>query len=420
MARIALAAAAILALVAGSASAKTGEYSTGSINGRIGERLDRSIEVPDAGPVSYVRVSFRITTADTSALAISLVSPAGTEVPLVTNRGRGADFGSAEKSCDGLLTVVDSGMDTNPVSAGSAPFIESPYRPDGALGQLDNQDAKGRWTLRIQNSGPPATLHCFTLDISRNIPQTERAQGGDVSASLTYVERSYFFEHQQLKIVRAGHVALDAPIERVCGQCHEDRPTGLRVRDLDGGEPEVIADMYSGGAHCCLFSVILRYDPATRTYRSRVADWGNFGSKLVDLDHDGLPEFSAFDERFLYTFTAFVFSAAPIQIWSYRQGKLVDVTRRYPAAIAKDASSLWKLYLQGRGQKDADVRSYVAAYVADQYLLGRPDVATRVLDLALKRGDLGPGRSFLGTPAGPAFVALLTKDLKRWGYLRHS
>ena len=64
------------------------------------------------------------------------------------------------------------------------------------------------------------------------------------------------------------------------------------------------------------------------------------------------------------------------------------------------------------------MRAYVAAYVADQYLLGRPDEAKRVLNLALKRGDLGRGKTLLGTPAGTAFVAELTKDLRKWGYIR--
>lgn len=417
MPRLLVAAATILALVAGPASAKTNEYSTGNINARVVGQLDKSIDVPDAGPVSYVSVSFRISTPDTSTLAISLVSPAGTEVPLVTNRGHGADFGSGDRDCGGLPTLLDSDSTTNPVSTGSAPFTDGPYRPDGALGLLFNQEAKGRWTLRIRNSGPTATLHCFTLDISRNIPERLAAHRGEVSASLTYVERSVFFEHARLKIVRAGHTALDASLEQICGQCRDSRPTGLQVRDLDGGEPEVIVDLYTGGAHCCLVGVILGYDPAAKRYRSKVVDWGNFGSRLADLDHDGRPEFSAYDERFVYTFTAFVFSAAPIQIWSYRHGKLLDVTKRFPAAISADAARLWKLYLQGRGQKDVDVRTYVAAYAADQYLLGRPAEAKRVLGLALRRGDLGRGRSFLGTPAGQAFVNVLMRDLRRWGYV---
>ena len=180
----------------------------------------------------------------------------------------------------------------------------------------------------------------------------------------------------------------------------------------------MLVDLFSGGAHCCSLTLILRYDPAARRYRSTLADWGNYGSRLVDLDRDRRPEFSAYDERFVYTFTAYVFSAAPIQIWRYRQGALVDDTRNFPGLIGRDAAAIWKTYLKGRNEKDIDVRAYIAAYVADQYLLGRADEAKRVLALALGRGDLGRGQTLLGTPAGTAFVAELTKDLRRWGYIR--
>ena len=85
------------------------------------------------------------------------------------------------------------------------------------------------------------------------------------------------------------------------------------MRDLDGGEPEVLVDLYTGGAHCCSFTLILRWDAAAQRYRSTLGYWGNYGTRLVDLDHDGLPEFSAFDERFVYEYTAYVFSSAPIR-----------------------------------------------------------------------------------------------------------
>jgi hypothetical protein len=95
------------------------------------------------------------------------------------------------------------------------------------------------------------------------------------------------------------------------------------------------------------------------------------------------------------------------------QGKLVDVTRRFPALVRKDAVSLWHEYEQA--EKEIDVRAFVAAYVADQYLLGRPDEAKRALDLALRRGDLSKGPRGLGWPAGRAFVAELLRDLRKWG-----
>ena len=43
-----------------------------------------------------------------------------------------------------------------------------------------------------------------------------------------------------------------------------------------------------------------------------------------------------------------------------------------------------------------------------------------MLDLALKRGDLGRGTRLLGLPAGKAYVAALMRDLRRWGYIRSS
>jgi len=419
MRRLLLSAAVLLATTAGPAHAATRTYSTGNIDVPIGASLDRSLTVPDRGPVSFVRVSFRITTPATSSLSISLVSPLGTEVPLVSGRGSGADFGSGGRDCGGFLTVVDSDETTNPIAAGASPFTDTPYRPEGNLGSLLGEDARGRWTLRIANSGKPARLHCLTLDISRDVPQAITARKGPTTASVGFTERDFQFEKLTVKVTSPGRPALDAPIQRLgCPDCASDRPVAVKIRDLDGGAPEVLIDLYSGGAHCCMFTLILRWDAAARRYRSTLGYWGNYGSRLGDLDGDGLPEFSAFDERFVYEYSAYVFSSAPIRIWSYRGGKFVDVTRKYPALIRKSAATNLGYYQKGRGTPNADVRSYVAAYVADQYLLGDPAEGRRLLDLALKRGDLGRGTSLLGLPAGTAFVAALMRDLRRWGYTR--
>jgi hypothetical protein len=137
--------------------------------------------------------------------------------------------------------------------------------------------------------------------------------------------------------------------------------------------------------------LILRWDAGAHRYRSTFQYWGNYGRRIVDLDHDGLPEFSAFDERFLYEYSAYVFSSAPIRIVQYRRGSFVDVTRKFPAEIRKSAARNLGYYRKGR-----------------------------VLDLALKRGDLGRGKTLLGWPAGQAFVAKLMRDLKKWGYIRAS
>jgi subtilisin-like proprotein convertase family protein len=418
MRRLAAIALGLLAIGSEPAHAATKTYSTGNINAAVGATLDQALNVPDRGPVSFVRVSFRITVPDTSALAISLVSPQGTVLPLVVNRGADANFGSGEKGCGGLVTVLDSDTTSNPIASGSAPFTDGPYRAEGNLRRLYDEDARGRWRLRIANSGGAATLHCLTLDISRAVPQRLTAERGPVRASVTFQERDFLFEKLRVKVERGGRTVVDAPIQRLrCPDCGQNRPVSVRIRDLDGGEPEVLVDMYTGGAHCCSNLLVLRYDAAARTYRPTLLDFGNYGYRIVDLDHDGLPELSAFDERFLYTFTAYVFSAAPPRISQYRQGKLLDVTRRFPGEIRNSAKVLAKTVFKLPPETDVDARAYVAAYVADQYLLGRPEEARRTLDFALAHGKLYSGKEHLGTPAGRSFLAVLDKLLRQWGYV---
>jgi subtilisin-like proprotein convertase family protein len=418
--RLALVALTVLALGAVPAQSATKEYSTGNINVRVGAHLDKSLVVPDRGPVSFVRVAFRITAPDDSALAISLVSPKGTVVPLVTHRGAGADFGSDEKGCGGIATVFESDATTidRAVTAGKPPFTDNPYRAEGHLRSLHGEDAKGRWTLRIDNAGGRATLHCFTLDLSRAVPERLSAHQGAVTAIATFTERNYFYEGLRLKVVRAGRTVVDAPVQRLdCRDCQTFRPVAVKLRDLDGGEPEVLVELYTQGAHCCSVVLVLRYDGTT--YRPKLLFFGNYGYRLVDLDHDGLPEISAFDERFVYAYSAYVFSSAPPQISQYRQGRLIDVTRRFPAQMRRNAAQVGKEFLtKKRPPKDTDLRTFVAVYVADQYLLGRPEEAKRALAYALAHGFLYTRRQYLGAPAGRNFVAVLMRDLRKWGYVR--
>jgi hypothetical protein len=245
------------------------------------------------------------------------------------------------------------------------------------------------------------------------------AEGGSVVASVSYVKKNEVYKELRLKIVRAGSTVLDSPVERLgCRGCDAFRPVAVRVRDLDGGDPEVLLELNTQGAHCCTVVLALRYAPAAHTYWAKLLFFGNYGYRLADLDHDRLPEIVAFDERFVYAFSAYVFSAAPPRIWQYRQGRLLDVTRRFPDEIRRNATQVGKEFLtKRRPPKDTDLRTYVAVYVADQYLLDRPAEGKRALDYALGHGLLYSGKEHLGTPAGRNFVAVLLRDLRRWGYL---
>ena len=238
------------------------------------------------------------------------------------------------------------------------------------------------------------------------------AQSGDVSAELTARPRSeYGYADFHVKIVRAGAALLDAPAPPFffadAYLPGADRP--VTVRDLDGdAEPEVVFDLYTGGAHCCVFSVVYRYDAARTAYTGARHDWGNEGYLLRDLDGDGLPELRSGDDRFNYEFTFYAASFSPIQIWRYRGGELTDVTRSFPSMVRKDAAALWRAYARiARSAYDwSEVRGVLAAWLADRYLLGEgKDGWKRVR--AVYHGKDRNG-----------YLEHLTRFLARTGYIR--
>jgi subtilisin-like proprotein convertase family protein len=406
---------------AATSGAATKTYSTGTIAAPIpaGGTLERTLNVPDAGPVSFVRVSLRIEHPRASELSVTLVSPEGISIPLAVHRGgTGADLGEGERGCGGQLAVFEDG-DAAPSSAAEAPFVDGPYRPEEPFSNLNGSEARGRWTLRVADDpgGHAGTLLCWEMDVSRDVVQTVQRERGFVRATLAYRERDFEIYDARLKIVRGGRAALDVPLGRYgCGSCPSWRPLQLYVRDLDGGEPEVIFDGYTGGAHCCVYSDVYRYDADRRAYRLTRHLWGNYGYGFADYDGDGRPELQANDERFLYQFTAYVYSAAPIQIWHYDAGRLVDVTRKFPRVVARQAADLWRTYLGERDDPDGDVRGVLAAYLADEYLLGRGPQGLKQAEAAVKRGDAGRGKMLYGTPADGSYLKALLAFLKKTGY----
>jgi hypothetical protein len=160
----------------------------------------------------------------------------------------------------------------------------------------------------------------------------------------------------------------------------------LALRDLDGdGEPEAVLDLFWGGAHCCFWSDVYRYDSAT--YRLAHHFWGDAFYRVVDVNGDSRPEFVSGDYRFAYAFSAFAFSVFPIQIWSYQSGRFLDVTHRYPARIRGDVARTWRQYLRLR-RAHYETESAVAAWAADQYLLHHRALVWRRLAALARAGQL--------------------------------
>jgi hypothetical protein len=254
--------------------------------------------------------------------------------------------------------------------------------------------------------------------------KTETVANGAVKAVLTYKVGPGLFNVSgtHLAIVRSGVTLLDTDVPEPCNGCGI-MPAGsgggsaksLQVADLDGdGEPEVLLDIFTGGAHCCLDTWIYRL--AGTSYIGTPAQWGDVGYALKDLNRDGIPELKSADDRFAYAFTSFAESWFPPMVWQFRAGKLTDVTRNYPALIRADVKQTLQLY-HSKHRRTLDLRGVIAAYVADQYLLGHGSAGWKLVRSARKLGlvnGLGKGDPW---PHGARYVRSLRKFLRRNGYI---
>ena len=166
----------------------------------------------------------------------------------------------------------------------------------------------------------------------------------------------------------------------------EPRQRGLHL-DHDG-EPEILIDYYTGGAHCCVYTLIHRYNPDRQTYEAIAFPTTHIGYELKDLNKDGIPEFVTADGGFAYAFSSFAGSGFPLKIWNYQNGKMVDVTKQYPTLVRNNAYRYW-IHAQTiiRTQGDRESKGLLAAYLADKYTLGEKKDGWKNLRALYKSDD---------------------------------
>jgi hypothetical protein len=217
---------------------------------------------------------------------------------------------------------------------------------------------------------------------------SEAAGSDDVHGRLLYAfPRGEADFVVRLVVDRAGERVLDELVPSYPGDFEGMRPAtthvggdkAIAVQDLDGdGEPEILLGFYWGGTHCCWWSRIYHWDAGRSRYATLAHLWGNVGvPRLADLDRDGRTDFVSADNHFAYEFTSFAGSSFPLQIWTYHGGTLIDATRAYPALIAKDADKQWRRYREALAE--GEVRGFLAAWAADECLLGRCEAALATL-----------------------------------------
>lgn len=263
---------------------------------------------------------------------------------------------------------------------------------------------------------------CCVLAVAPAAAQatTQTASAGGVTASFSFTKSQHqdgfvTYSNLRLQIARSGQIVFDAPVSSPhCGaSCWPGATHGASVHvvDLEGSaEPDVVVDLYSGGAHCCTVEQVFFYRSATNTYAEHEHYFGDPIAKLAALGPGGRREFLSADDRFAYTFTDFADSGLPIQIFAFSGGRFTDVTRRHRSLIVKDAGVWWRAYTRDL----SNGVGLIAAWAADEELLGNGTLVKNKLAHELMLGNL---RSGLGS-GGKSFIHTFNVLLRHWGYIR--
>ena len=251
---------------------------------------------------------------------------------------------------------------------------------------------------------------------------TQTASSGGVTATFTFNGRFPNYSGLHLTIAQSGSVLYDQRVtSKACRDICAPQATGAKassvhVIDLDDiGQPNVVLDLYTGGAHCCSVEQVFTFDPGAMTYAVAERNFGDPGARIEDLGHDRHFEFVSADDAFAYAFTDFAASGLPLQIMTFSGSRFQDVTNHYHALIRADATMWLKAFKGMAHDHYSDSVGVIAAWAADEYRLGKRAAANRFLRRQATAGHL---RSALAPqePQGQKFVPALQRFLRRHGY----
>jgi hypothetical protein len=215
--------------------------------------------------------------------------------------------------------------------------------------------------------------------------KTLRASGGGVSAKVTFTvnQKTLFTSSPQITVTHRGGPTYSGAVNAShCGSGYCEGPE-LTVANLDGAD-EVVASVFTGGAHCCSIATIF-WQNSRGDWRRYTYDFADPGFRLKDLDHNGQREFLTADDRFAYLLSDYADSGMPIQVIEFTDGTFIDVTRAYPALITRDAAQYWKIYQRDHSGEQI---GQFAPWAADEDNLGNESMVSARLAAQVVKGRI--------------------------------
>ncbi len=141
-----------------------------------GPGIDSEIEVQESGVVGKVTVTVTCETSRVPDLGVSLISPAGTRVDVVSGRGSSFAYNMTEATFD------DDGEEMMSIFSSDEPYTGI-WLPDdpGGLAQFNGEAAQGIWTLNVVDASSTSSggsrLVRWSMRLDAGFPNPEVFEG---------------------------------------------------------------------------------------------------------------------------------------------------------------------------------------------------------------------------------------------------
>jgi hypothetical protein len=288
--------------------------------------------------------------------------------------------------------------------------------------ELDRADPRSSMpAAMVRRVTLPALVLALTAALAASaLAATRTIQGvaaDGLQAAFSFTGTSPTVHDARLTIIKGTRTVYDRRVTskacgRLCGPAEVGRNAhSVGIAALQAHAPaEVILELFSGGANCCFIDQVFSYDRAHNTFVKTEHDFGDAGALIKPIGPHRRLQFRSADPAFKYAFTDGADSGEPVQVWQFADRAFADVTRSHPGLIRKDAArwfGLFKAHI-------ANGVGLIAAWAADEELLGNDALVQSMLSSEAGRGDLRSGQS--GEPTGQAFITNLNHLLVQYGY----
>lgn len=176
---------------------------------------------------------------------------------------------------------------------------------------------------------------------------------------------NYGRSQTRIAVTRAGKILFDRSIN--------DAPLSVALIGAHTTRnPLVIVKTSSGGAHCCISSLVIDTESETDVH-VRTDSWGDGDFNIRAGTPTKDPVLVGGEAVNPYVFGPFSGTAFVVKIVRYAHGDLVDAAKLYPDIVVADARRHLADYLhEGNGNRPIG-KSSLVAYMVDMCRIGRCD-----------------------------------------------